>query len=315
MEQTLCNDILFIICQFIDNEKNLIHFLSSCRYLNGFKNKIKINFLVPLEKIYNLPYYDNFTNIRLSKLTNKFMKRIEHLPKNAKKLTVTDYMGSLHFIENSNLTHLYLLEKCSVGTKRLVFPTTLIHLSWHIEQVQHFPFFTLPKSLVELDISNYKHKYLKIPNSVTKLVLGDNNKYLYKNIILSADHININDTSSNIIFIELPRNLYKLEIKCDNLHFLELPKNLHELVIDRHKNLFFYYGQYYSLTDYIINVKTLVLKKTVFLSPELFPNLIKILIDKTITDIYIYPFGPYASQITYLDYIKSLNFKAQIVVF
>lgn len=317
MEQTLYSDIIFLLCKFIGGEKDVVKFLSCNKYLHGLKNKIKFLSTIPVRCVYNLWYYDSFTNLKLSdkiythadlKTTdNIFTGCITHLPRNIKKLIVTNYEGSLDFIENSGLVSLFFTDSCKITTPK--FPNTLQYLSWNINQI---PFYTenIPKNLKKMSISNYQNESLVLPSSISTLVINSN---------CSFDHIETQGlkkliiNSDTKIFFELPEKLDELRINryYYKFTFSKLPESLKYLVIGKYKeNLAFTHLNF----AYPVRIKTLVINRITFISSRSFPNIEKIFIKKNLTNVSVVPNIMNLLALTYLDYINSLNLGAEIVV-
>lgn len=162
MERILCN------------EKDITQFLSTCKYLNGFKSKIVFKQFVWLDKIYILWYKDSFINIKLSNNIHKYDSHALRLPKAIQKLVMTDYSGEIYFIENTCLTHLSILRRCNLRTKNLIFPKTLQYLTWNHKRPKRFPTEGMPSSLKQLSISNYRHYPLVVPGSIKTLIINNN---------------------------------------------------------------------------------------------------------------------------------------------
>lgn len=283
MENILYNDIVLLVCKFIYNEKDIINFLSACKYLNDFKGKIIFNSYVLLEKVHHLWYYDNFTTIKLTNLVHKRISHITHLPKNIQKLTITDYAGSLDFIENSILTHLYVLKNCNINTSKIKFPHTLQYLTWNIKQKHRFPAENIKYPLKELNIANYRNKSLVVPASVKTFILNDYCCLKYIEMPQNFHEIIINwfDVKQFVF----PNNLHKLHINCISYFLPHLPNNLYQLTIG--KNCDTDIDVYLSCNS-PINIEVLILKSVADISCCTFTKLKKILIDEKLINASIY---------------------------
>lgn len=113
----LIDDIVCHICNFLPDAYKL-GYLSTTQKMHQLKNRIKFNTKVPINKIFQLPYFDNFTNVMLrSEDIQKFPKCATHLelytpinviPPTVKKLTLkTNKIFNTNF-STVNVTHLYL---------------------------------------------------------------------------------------------------------------------------------------------------------------------------------------------------------------
>lgn len=209
MEQIFCKDIVLLICDFVNNDKYIIYFLSTCKYFHKLKDKIKYRTRVPIEKINHLWYRDCFSDlvVKITKYKNKGCT--EHLPRGTNKLVLMNHRGNLDCIANSNITHLYLELGCRISTKNLKLPSTLFHLTWNISKNQCFPS-NVPSSLKELVVSNYNYQSLVIPDSITSLVI---------------------DKKCSTIFITLPNTLEKLVMRRD-IQIYHYPNSLRYLELD-----------------------------------------------------------------------------------
>lgn len=305
--EILCSDLVLLICKFIGTEKDVIQVLSTCKYLHGYKNKIIFNKYLPIEKAYRLSYYDSFTTLELSNIVQKkYMDQrnhyIIHLPKNIKKLTVTNYEGPLDFIQNSGLTHLYLLRNCKVDLKNLKFPNTLQYLTWNIRYNKSYLEKNMPIGLKELSIDNMRCGSLVIPNSISTLIINEH---------CNIGHIELPKFLNILILytkriekITFPEKINEIRINVDD-NFLNFPDNFNTLVIDKYngnsvfKNLPYHLG--YTNNKFTINIETLVLKRKTFFNT--LPKLKKILVDKEVLEERVNTYGNYFS-IKYNDYLQ-----------
>lgn len=169
MERIFCKNIVQHVCNFIEQRKDIIYFLSTCKYFHGLKNEINYGTFVNVQKIAHLPYRDRFINIIITHIIDA-----DKLSKNVKNLVLLNYRGDLDLSKYTSITYLVIGFGCKLRMKNLELPPNLYYLTLHMKYMQKFPWAKMPTTLKELVITDYKHKSLVIPKSVTSLVIGDN---------------------------------------------------------------------------------------------------------------------------------------------
>lgn len=303
MEQILCKDIVLDMCKFIENEKDIIHFLSTCKSLHGLKNQINYETQLPIEKINHLWYRDRFTYlvIKIGKQTNQ--QCTQNLWSGIKKLVLMNYSGSTDFLGYSNITHLYLEKRCKIGTVNLTLPPKLVHLTWNIQQHQKFPTENLPLTLKELSVANYSYQELRIPESVTSLVIDKNCSFLTSKLPENLTELFLRSDR----YIILPKNLKTLYIDHSLLNFPEINNTLYKLII----------GENFSTTALgillcPINIEILVLHTVVYTLSSQFPKLTKIFVKKNIIN---YDVTMFPGNLIFYYFLKKEHPNCEIIPF
>lgn len=172
--------ILINICISL-TEKERTYFLSTCKYLNSFKNIFLYHTKVDLWKIKSLWYYNQFTNVIVP---NKLIDRImngKKIPPFLTHLTFNNLRNDLNFVMPlfGNITHLYLTKNTKISLNNFKLPDTLIHLTWYIEQ--QLPVAILPLTLSELCVYHYHYIQYLPNNNITVLTVKWKN-FKYNNI-------------------------------------------------------------------------------------------------------------------------------------
>lgn len=209
-------DIIIIIFSFLSdrNKKNLI---STCKYMNSYKNTIFFNEQIRLNKIMYLNYYDQFTNIRASKTDVQQMKRCKkNFPNKMTDLELYDYRQCLYILlKNCNdLNHLVLNPDCRISNDKFQNLGQIKYLEWNIEQKikKHL----LPKNLLRFKIKN-NHPDNYIPDTIEHLTVMNHYTSLTSIVHENLKILEIIDTfyfcqwSSPIVFYNLLKCLPNLE--------------------------------------------------------------------------------------------------------
>lgn len=163
------NDIILLLCSFIEKERDLIIFLSTCKCLLGFKKLFLYKKVVAIADINGLDYYDQFTKINLSR--NAIIHH-RTLPQNLTTIVLDNYNGTLNFLERiHNITHLVIKGECQIVMSRssFVLPSSLKYLKWKI--VQRCPKFLL-NSIKEVYLSGTLVPIIPMNSSIEKITFG-----------------------------------------------------------------------------------------------------------------------------------------------
>lgn len=189
MDLTLCKDIILIICRYFDNDRDIVCLLSVNKNLNSYKNLVVYQSFVNSDKVIKLWYPNSFTNLKIFNKISYSIKINFSLPRleNIQKLTINKYRGKIDFIAKSRITHLYLLENCRICINTLVFPDTLVHLTWKLLCQQDIPFHKFNENLSEICLFNYKYGGIQIPGTIKSLTIND----CCRNIICGSDLKNL----------------------------------------------------------------------------------------------------------------------------
>lgn len=185
-------DIVNEIKKYCEEETALLYFLSTTSYYFEYRLHIlwmfKHQYTKVTEKIQNLPYYNNFGNIRLDRLS------IGNLPKNARSVQYTEVLNVNHFpnqnlkflkkvliqvdrCDANRLNHLFSYPSiqsieitCPVNLEYIKFPPMLKTL---ILFDTYYNLCTpLPKTLEKLYFINYNQPLYQLPPHIKKLSLG-----------------------------------------------------------------------------------------------------------------------------------------------
>lgn len=174
--------IKYIMALPTTTDRSRLNFLSTCKRFNVLKNKVIFNGQVKLEKIINLPYYDQFTNIiatgsaiTLAKniLNNNPQKTL--LPLKLKKLVLNklERISLNRLTRGLELTHLVISKTCKkMSINKAAFPKTLKFLTWELDSLLKFDF--LPDSLEALKVDYYYSSQIVLPKNLKHLDLGKN---------------------------------------------------------------------------------------------------------------------------------------------
>jgi hypothetical protein len=168
-------DIFLYVCNFLkDTDKIRLTAISNTT--DYFKHKLLFTDLIAEDKIYNLPFYDNFENVKVD-------CRCSHVPKNIKKL------------------HVECLLECmydSVPIQLNEFAIT--HLTWD----QNSMYMTMaPECFI--------FRYIKLPNTITHLILSDLFDQDIKHMPESVTHLKLGFSFSRPIEC-IPRRVTHLEL-------------------------------------------------------------------------------------------------------
>jgi len=179
----LCQDVLIIIINLL-SDKEKIMTLSTSKKMHQFKCQFTYHEEIYLERIINLPYFDNFISIKAS-YVNKYPKHVKHI-----RFLAHDQKNYAHIpqsvthivLENSHgiiilpqsVTHLTLREQFG---KHLIIPPSVINLT--VEMLFNDLIRVIPSTVKYLTINRFTNYIEKIPEFVSHLTLNNYVGYMH----------------------------------------------------------------------------------------------------------------------------------------
>lgn len=178
---TLVQDIVVYITTFL-KDKNIINFLSACSHFHLLKDKITYQDIVNINKIYDLWYYNNFSNVNFKNDGIQF----EKFPKATKYINACFSVSDEKYIKfiPHTVTHLQFdIYEVYDPTIRSYIPMFFFTKDSIPKFITHLTFGDsfdedimgcIPNSVTHLTFGRYFNRSIKdcIPNSVTHLTFG-----------------------------------------------------------------------------------------------------------------------------------------------
>ncbi|XWV25484.1 hypothetical protein QJ856_gp0275 [Tupanvirus deep ocean] len=191
------NEILVQVCSFFNRDSDTNRFLSTCWRLYDLKSEMLFKKRVELVKVWNLPYFDQFTNIVADGEDLKHMNKVRRqnrtkakqckrpskkpvesrpldslLPFNLEKLELDNFKGYLGTWTRglAHLKCLILHKGCKITVKPGCLPSTLTHLTW--ETNQELKAGVLPVGLQVMKVDYYCYRSMVLPSTLKSLTIG-----------------------------------------------------------------------------------------------------------------------------------------------
>ncbi|XWV26816.1 hypothetical protein QJ857_gp0235 [Tupanvirus soda lake] len=234
------NEIIMHLCSFINRDRDTNNFLSTCWRFYDLKSEILFKKRVELVDIWNLPYFDQFTNVVAEGEDLKHINQVRRqtkeksarhsnrkpvktkplnspLPINLEKLELVKFQGYLGTWTRGilNLRCLILHKGCKITVKPGCLPSTLTHLTWEVNQPLKLG--VLPEGLQVLKVDYYCYNSMALPSTLKSLAIGRGFNYM--------NHIGVIPPDM------LPEGLEVLHLNSPiRLNVSHLPKSLTKLI-------------------------------------------------------------------------------------